>query len=398
MLPFHSLVAEHRELGLVLAVAIGFGFGFVLERAGFGRADKLAAQFYLHDMTVFKVMFGAIVTAMLGLMVASGVGLIDLRSLSESAASYTYIWPMLVGGLLLGAGFIVSGYCPGTSVVATASGNLDGLFTFVGVIVGSLVYGEIEPLVQAFHVSGEKGHLFLYDVLGVPAPALAAGVAVMAVLMFVGAEKVERRFTRKRLGGVEPDPPARRPRRYAFAAIGALVALALGAMAVPVGSEAAPSHSPKTVDVGALARRVLDEPWSIRILDLRARESCAKSRVPTSECVPLAEIDELGLAYTAGARDLVLVYSVGPHEGRLPAAALAYPGQLYVLEGGFAAWRDYALTRPPVPGPAAAEAEREEYRFRAALVGAMTGRKPPPPPPPTGAAPPPKKKKGGGCG
>ena len=34
---------------------------FLLERAGFGRADKLAAQFYLRDLTVFKVMFSAIV-------------------------------------------------------------------------------------------------------------------------------------------------------------------------------------------------------------------------------------------------------------------------------------------------------------------------------------------------
>ncbi|MBW2278771.1 MAG: YeeE/YedE family protein, partial [Deltaproteobacteria bacterium] len=339
------------------------------------------------------------VTAMLGLMVASGVGLIELRALSEAAASYTYMWPMLVGGLMLGAGFIISGYCPGTSVVATASGNLDGLFTFVGVVAGSLIYGEIQPLVAGFHDSGEKGHLFLYDVLGVPAPVLAAAVAVMAVLMFVGAEKVERKFTRKRLGGKEPEPPPKRPRRYAFAAIGVLVALALGALAFPVGTEAAPQRAPRQLGPEELAHRLIDEPWTLRILDLRARESCAKSRVPTSACSPLAKIDELGLPYGSGARDLVLVYSVAPHEGRIPAAALDYPGELLVLDGGFAAWREYALSKPPVPGPQASETEREAYRFRAALVGAMTGRKPPPPPAANpSAVPKKKKKKGGGCG
>jgi hypothetical protein len=306
---------------------------------------------------------------------------------------------MLVGGLLLGAGFIISRNCPGTSVVATASGNLDGLFTFVGVIVGSLVYGEIQPLVADFHTSGDKGHLFLYDVLGVPAPALAAGVAVMAVAMFLGAEKVERKFTRKRLGGAEPEPPAKRPRSYAFAAIGVLVALALVALAIPVGTEAAPQRAAQKLTPEALARRVLDEPWTLRILDLRARESCVKRRVPTSECAPLDTVDRLGLPYGSGARDLVLVYSVGPHEGRLPPAVLAYPGELFVLDGGFDAWRDYALTKPEVPGPKASEDEREAYRFRAALVGAMTGRKPPPPPAANPAAvPKKKKKKGGGCG
>ena len=85
MLPIETLVIEYRELGLVLAVLIGFGFGFVLERAGFGNARKLAAQFYLHDMTVFKVMFTAIITAMLGIVAADGLGLADLRAVSESA-------------------------------------------------------------------------------------------------------------------------------------------------------------------------------------------------------------------------------------------------------------------------------------------------------------------------
>ena len=107
--PFESLAAGSRELGLVMGVIIGMGFGFVLERAGFGRATKLAAQFYLRDMTVFKVMFTAIVTAMLGLVGASAFGLADLRAISESIASWTYIWPMLIGGVLLGAGFIISG-------------------------------------------------------------------------------------------------------------------------------------------------------------------------------------------------------------------------------------------------------------------------------------------------
>ena len=70
-------------LGSGSGFGFGFGFGFVLERAGFGNARKLAGQFYLEDMTVFKVMFGAIVTAMLGLVVASGLGIVDLATISS---------------------------------------------------------------------------------------------------------------------------------------------------------------------------------------------------------------------------------------------------------------------------------------------------------------------------
>ena len=136
------MISLPYELGLVVAVVIGIGFGFVLERSGFGRSTKLAAQFYLRDMTVFKVMFTAIVTAMLGLVAAAGLGFVDLRAISESIVSWTFVWPMLIGGVVLGIGFIVSGYCPGTSLVASASGNVDGMAAFAGVIVGTLIYAE----------------------------------------------------------------------------------------------------------------------------------------------------------------------------------------------------------------------------------------------------------------
>ena len=99
--------------GLLIGTVIGIGFGFVLERAGFGRARNLAAQFYLTDLRVLKVMFGAIVTALAGMALLSGVGVLDLSRLTVPE---TFLWPQLVGGLLLGAGFIISGHCPGTAV------------------------------------------------------------------------------------------------------------------------------------------------------------------------------------------------------------------------------------------------------------------------------------------
>lgn len=92
---------------LAVAVLLGFFFGFFLERAGFSSAHKLTAQFYFKDFSVLKVMFSAIVVAMLGIAYFSLVGWLDM---SQVFVPPTYIWPQLVGGLLLGAGFIVGGY------------------------------------------------------------------------------------------------------------------------------------------------------------------------------------------------------------------------------------------------------------------------------------------------
>jgi len=172
------------------AVAVGIAFGFVLERSGFGRAQKLVAQFYGTDMTVFKVMFTAIVTAMLGSSLLAAVGLLDLPAVEINYPSF--LWPMLVGGLLLGVGFIVSGYCPGTSVVAAASGKLDGLATVAGVVVGGLAYAELQPALAAFHDSGKLGGVFLFQLVHLQPLTMAILIAAMAVGMFFGAEKIEK--------------------------------------------------------------------------------------------------------------------------------------------------------------------------------------------------------------
>ena len=258
------MTLTHQQ-GLIVAVLIGIAFGFVLERAAFGRADKLAAQFYLRDMRVFKVMFTAIVTAMLGLVIAGGAGLVNLREVSESIASYTWIWPMVAGGIVLGIGFIVSGYCPGTSIVAAASGNIDGMFTVAGVVTGTFVYSELLriPTFQQFHDSGEKGAWFLYDLLPVSPQVLAAAVAIMAVLAFVGAEKVE-----SMMGGTRT---ALRVRRYAFATVAALAGIAVITLAVPAPSAIA-GERPRTITAPEVARIVVEEPWRVQITHERGRD------------------------------------------------------------------------------------------------------------------------------
>jgi uncharacterized membrane protein YedE/YeeE len=391
--PFESLVGSQRELGLVVAVAIGFAFGFVLERAGFGRAPKLVAQFYGNDMTVLKVMFGAVVTAMIGMVVLNGLGLVDMRAVGNSAVSATFLWPMLVGGFLVGAGFVISGYCPGTSLVAAASGKLDGVATVVGVVVGTLVYAELTalPAVAKFHDSGYLGQIYLYDLLRVPPAVIALFVAAVAVGTFLGAERLERIFG----GGAAPASPLA-PKRFVFAGLVSFAVVGVATLALPTAT-AATAPAPARISAADLARRVVDGPWRLRVLDVRPMEACAKQRVPGAECTPAASLKDLQLADAPPARDVVVV-----GEGDLPeppSEVRAYRGKVLVLEGGFAAWSAYALAPPPPPAPGAAPAEQEAYRLRAGMHAALTGMKAPPPPPvpAAGAVPVKRKAGGGGC-
>jgi hypothetical protein len=189
--PYFKFGAFGDEVSLVVAFAIGIGFGWFLERAGFGSAKKLVSQFYLDDLAVFKVMFTAIVTAMLGIFYLGWMGVLDLGLLYLPA---TNLWPQVVGGLVLGVGFVVGGYCPGTSMVAIATGKLDALFYLGGVLAGVFAIGEAFPLVKGFYESGNLGRLTLPQVLHLPYGVVVFLVVLMALGGFAAAEWAERRF------------------------------------------------------------------------------------------------------------------------------------------------------------------------------------------------------------
>lgn len=186
MMPIHP----STWISYTFAVFAGFAFGFVLERVGFGSSRKLAAQFYLRDMTVLKVMFTAIVTAMLGLVTLRTVGLLDFDALYVNP---TYLWPQIVGGLVFGAGFVLGGYCPGTSVVAAMSGKLDALMFIVGVGGGALVFAGVSPRFAGFMAKGGERTL-LVDWLHLSYGTVAILVTLLALAMFAGAEWIERKL------------------------------------------------------------------------------------------------------------------------------------------------------------------------------------------------------------
>ena len=185
---------------LLVTLAVGFCFGFVLERAGFGNARNLAAQFYLYDMRVLKVMFTAIVTAMLLIFAAAAVGVLDFGALEVPP---TYLGPAIVGGLLLGVGFIIGGYCPGTSLVSMSTLKIDGTIFVLGVVSGLFLFGQTVPAFWGFwNFSGSFGRLTLDELARLDAGWVVLGVVVMAVGAFWFVERVEAYFRRG-----EPQPP-----------------------------------------------------------------------------------------------------------------------------------------------------------------------------------------------
>jgi len=196
MFPLSSTLDLSLAASLGLAVVIGIGFGFFLEKAGFGSARKLVAVFYFYDMAVVKVMFTAIVTALVGLFVLSSVGALDLAELYVEPTNYP---AAIIGGLVFGAGFVIGGYCPGTSLTACATGRLDGFAFILGIFIASYAYAELLSGFDTWLAKAARPEVTLPSLTGIP-----MGWFVVAFVAFLGLAGWGMAVAERRFSGLKP--------------------------------------------------------------------------------------------------------------------------------------------------------------------------------------------------
>lgn len=190
MFPLSSTMEIGPAATAAIAIVLGLGFGFFLERAGFGSARKLVAVFYFYDMSVVKVMFTAIVTAMAGLFLLSAAGVLELAELYIEPTNYA---AQVVGGLVFGAGFVIGGYCPGTAVVATATGRLDGMAFAAGMLGGVYAWAEFFPGMDQW-IAENSAEATLPGLTGIPMGWWVLAFVAFLALAGWGMSLAERRF------------------------------------------------------------------------------------------------------------------------------------------------------------------------------------------------------------
>ena len=183
-----------EEINLLVAFLIGIGFGFSLEQAGFSSSRKLAGMFYGYDTTVLKVFFTAAITAMIGLTLFNELGMIDM---SIVYVNDYFVRSAIIGGVIMGAGFIIGGFCPGTSACAAAIGKIDAMYFLLGSLIGIFIFGQTFPMWEELYMADHMGPVKISDTLGVKDGVMVLIVIIVATLMFWLGEKAEKRFKRE---------------------------------------------------------------------------------------------------------------------------------------------------------------------------------------------------------
>ncbi len=347
MAPFvPELISD--ELNLVVALLIGICFGFVLEQAGFSSSRRLAGVFYGYDFTVLRVFFTAAVTAMSGVLLLGYAGLLDLDAIYVNP---TWLLPAIVGGVVMGLGFLLGGYCPGTSLCAMAIGKIDAMFFVGGGLLGALLFGELYPLYEHFYESTFLGPVKVFDSLGISQGVFSFLLIVVAVLAFAVTTRIERRANRSSAPSL-----SFKPVHHILAGAG-VIGLAILFLFLPdrkthlIDKVSEPqyllSHDVKRMEPDELAFRIIDHEPNIQIIDVRSADAFAKLPIPGSVNIPTRELFNKEWAASFSKRHVRKVI-VGDSERDEHMAALLLRELGYdnvvLLSGGFDGFKETILS------------------------------------------------------
>jgi len=279
------------QLNLVVALVLGIAFGAVLEQAGFSSSRRLAGVFYGYDFTVLRVFFTATITAMSGVLLLGYFGLLDTEAIFVNP---TWLVPAIVGGIVMGIGFVLGGYCPGTSVCAAAIGKIDAMFFIGGGILGVFAFGELFSLYGSFYDSTSLGSIKVFDSLGLSQGLFAFLLIAIAVGAFAVTTLIEKRVNRISAPSLEFKSWKHVAAGSGIFALGILFIILPDRKTHLINKVSDPkyvaSHSVAVMDADELAFRIVDREPNIRIIDLRSPDLFASHSLPGAENIAVRDL------------------------------------------------------------------------------------------------------------
>jgi rhodanese-related sulfurtransferase len=345
MAPFPLLLTDLLgKFGAYLVfLAIGLTFGYVLESSGFNHSPTLAAQFYFKDLRVFKVFFTAIVVGMLMIFTTAALGILDYNLIWVNP---TYLWSGIVGGLIMGVGFILGGFCPGTSLVALATLKLDGVFFVLGGLVGVFTFSETVGFFDHFFEGSNFGRLTLMEFFNLPTGVIVIGVTLMALFMLWGGEKLEIMIGKK---APNTEPKA----RYIGAGVFVVVAVAIALIGQPttldrwnkLAIEKQPQLEERVYQIhpGELLNTMHDHKINLVMLDVRSEADYNLFHLRNAQQIVPTQVPDLIAEFHGEPANTVFVVMSNDEAAATTAwktmVAESVPNA-YILDGGINGWLD----------------------------------------------------------
>jgi len=339
--PLEGLNIISPELDFILALLIGIGFGFVLEQAGFSSSKRLAGLFYGTDFVVLRVFFTAAVTTILGVIILDYLGFLDSSLIFINP---TFLGSAILGGVIMGLGFIIGGFCPGTGICAASIGKIDAIIFVVGLFIGVFLFAEFYPLYEKFYHGSSYGDIKIFDTLGISRPWFIFALVFIALFAFVVTYFIQQKVTKQsQLSVVE----TMKKFPYHSAAIVFTLIFTILIVNLPdrkskiqaiVSKEMKQNKFSLTmISSEELAFKILESDDNIKIVDVRSDSLFSKLSIPGASNIPIEKLyDRTWEDYLGNIKSLKIFVGINEQQSiqaALIAKELGYKN-IAVLSGG----------------------------------------------------------------
>lgn len=325
-----------NELNYVVALIIGIAFGFILEQAGFSTSKKLVGLFYGYDFTVLRVFFTAGVTGMIGVITLGHFGLLDLNLIYVNP---TFLWSAIIGGFIMGLGFVIGGFCPGTSFCAAAIGKTDAMVFIVGLVIGVFLFAEGYPALETLYKAENWGYVRIFETLNMSQGIFAFLLTFVAISAFWGVTYIEKRVNKDYK--LKPVPV------YVILSIIAII-IGFSSIFLPDRRESLLVKVEKQDNLQAndielitpdeLALRLISSDKSLQIIDFRKKEDIDSMSLPNTFSMKIEEMFDKDSKKILAKRNKDNIFVC--YDGSIAKKAALLGRELgfkniIVLEGGF---------------------------------------------------------------
>ena len=328
----------------IVLLLLGAAFGWILESSGFADSRNIAGQFYFTTNKVLKVMFTAIVVAMSLLLLSSSLGLIDLDALWINP---TFPKTAMIGGFVMGMGFIIAGLCPGTSLTSMITGKIDGMFVVLGITIGIFSFGEVEAGFDGWFNAGGYGPITIWGVSHINPGYVLLAAAVAALALFWSFDLIKQKLH----GGEGPSAKVKTLQR---AGAGAMIAVAL--LVIGLGPQTPEEKWDSMagnftealegrgvyVDPGEALESMADFYTDVRVIDVRTEPEWNIFHLEGSRRVEVKNLSKLAKELkTLPGNGVVLFVSNGEKRATEAWKLSMTMGQpnAYILAGGLDGWK-----------------------------------------------------------
>ncbi len=368
MAPFIPEGLVNPQLNLFFALILGIGFGYILEQAGFSSSRKLAGVFYGYDFVVLRVFFTAGVTAMIGLLFLSYMGWIDMNLVYINP---TFLWSAIVGGAIMGVGFILGGYCPGTSIVAATVGKVDAMLFLLGAIAGMFIFGHFYHAWEPLYMGNFMGNPFIYEILGVSRALFAFLLVIIAVIAFAVTQKIEDQVNNTSRESINQRPSYAMPAMLLIVTI--FIFLFLPQQRKSNARETSPEQllammqdDARFVTTQEVTYKLIHEDRNLILIDVRDAEEFEKFALPGAINIGMHELlDKPYHDFFSSTQGKKVFYGFGESAAALSWATATRAGykDVYILRGGLNEMFDKLFNGIGIPDDPLNLDQEFEHRF-----------------------------------